>query len=111
MNSGAHSSPSFCVAQSWQTFIRFGLGSESNGEAVVCAGNQGLIRDLTMTLYHLLSQLRVGALIPKAPIQVIREVVCALETNPTYAEGTSADREITGRAKRTSFQFENCLHI
>jgi hypothetical protein len=78
---------------------------------VVRAGNQGLIRDLTMTPYHLLSQLRVGALIPKAPIQVIREVVCALETNPTYAEGTSADREITGSAKRTGFQFENCLHM
>jgi hypothetical protein len=84
---------------------------ESSGEAVACAGNQGLIRDLTMTLFHLFLQLRVGALVPKAPVQVIRKVVCTFETNPTYAEGTSANHELTGRTERTSFSFENCLHI
>jgi hypothetical protein len=80
--------------------VRAGPGVQRR--AVACAGNQRLIRDLTMALYHLLLQLRVGALVPKAPVLVIREVVCAFETNPTYAEGTSANREISGRAKPTS---------
>jgi hypothetical protein len=77
---------------------------------VACAGHQRLIRKRTMTLNHLLLQLRIGATVPKTPIMVIRKVVGARETNTTYAQGTRTNRDITGPTYATRFAFRECPH-